>query len=240
MDWCEDGGSSRDRERFCEVRDLGPVTAGTLAIGDSPNGSIQVTGGSRNDIRVRARVVTSADTMEQARSLAGQVEVSLGSNGRIRTDGPSTARRESWSVSYRAEVPTSTDLELDTSNGSVTINDVRGDIGATTSNGSLRFTNLAGDVRGRTSNGSVHVTLSGTRWDGDGLDISTSNGSASIDIPENYNARLVAGTSNGSLRVDFPIEVRGRISREVETSLGSGGPTVRVRSSNGSVRIGRR
>jgi hypothetical protein len=43
--------------------------------------------------------------------------------------------------------------------------------------------------------------------------------------------------------VDFPITVQGNIGgrrREFETTLGSGGPTLEVRTSNGSVRVGRR
>ena len=61
-----------------------------------------------------------------------------------------------------------------------------------------------------------------------------------MTVPDNYNARLVAGTSNGSINVDFPITVQGRINRDIDTNLGSGGPTIRLRTSNGSVRVEKR
>jgi DUF4097 and DUF4098 domain-containing protein YvlB len=188
---------------------------------------------------IRARVVATAATEADARALAGRVQIET-SDGQVRTDGPRTRDRESWQVSYRVQTPTRTDLELEASNGSVSVSGVNGRIRAESSNGSIRFADLAGDVSGRSSNGSVHVTLSGTRWEGSGLDVRTSNGSAQVEIPDNYNAHLVTGTSNGSLSVDFPVTVTGRISRRIDTDLGSGGATIRVESSNGSVRIGRR
>jgi hypothetical protein len=238
--WCEDSGGSRDRERVCEVRELAPVAAPRLAIADNPNGAIQVSGGSRDDILVRARVVATAPTMDEARAIAGNVQVSLGADGRVSATGPRTDGRRSWWVSYRAEVPTRLDLELETTNGSVSVNGVAGRMRLETSNGSLTLADLGGDVQAHSSNGSVHVRLSGSRWDGDGLDVRTSNGSAQLDVPEDYNARLVTGTNNGSIRVDFPITVTGNIRRSLDTTLGSGGPTIRVQSSNGSVRVGRR
>jgi DUF4097 and DUF4098 domain-containing protein YvlB len=122
----------------------------------------------------------------------------------------------------------------------VAVTGVKGRIDTESSNGSLRLTDVGGRVNARTSNGSVHVALNGRRWDGEGLTVTTSNGSARVDLPEGYNARLVAGTSNGSMTLDVPVTVQGRISKNIDTTLGSGGPTIEVRTSNGSLRVGRR
>jgi len=40
--------------------------------------------------------------------------------------------------------------------------------------------------------------------------------------------------------VDFPVEVRGRLGRRLTTTLGDGGPTVRVVTTNGGVKVSRR
>lgn len=239
QDWCRDNGRYNDRdETFCEVRELKGSASGSLT-GSTSNGSLAVTGSSRRDVVVLARVMASAPTMAEARDLARDVQVTL-ENGELRSEGPRTERRQSWWVSYRAEVPASYDLDLNTSNGSVTVTGVRGRIQLESSNGALKLTDLGGRVDARTSNGSVHVQANGSRWDGEGLSVVTSNGTARLDLPASYNANLVVGTNNGSLNVDFPVTVQGRIGRRLETTLGSGGATLEVRTSNGSVRVGRR
>ena len=65
----------------------------------------------------------------------------------------------------------------------------------------------------------------------------TQNGGVRMSIPSNYSARLETGTVNGRLNIDFPVTVQGRIGRSIEAQLGSGGPLVRVRTSNGGVNI---
>lgn len=239
QDWCRDAGRNGDRETFCEVRELKESGASRLEVLDNANGSISVAGSSRRDIAVQARVIASADSEADARALARDVSITL-ENGRVRASGPNSDRRRSWWVSYRIEVPSAFDVSLETSNGSLSVAGVKGRIDAESSNGSVRLTDLAGRVNARTSNGSTHVTLTGRRWDGDGLTVVTSNGSARLDVPDGYNARLVAGTNNGSLNLDIPVTVQGRVSKQIDTTLGSGGATIEVRTSNGSLRIGRR
>jgi len=62
----------------------------------------------------------------------------------------------------------------------------------------------------------------------------------SLTIPRGYNARLETGTTNGGMRLDFPITVQGLIDKHIHTQLGSGGPLVRVITTNGGVRISER
>jgi hypothetical protein len=47
---------------------------------------------------------------------------------------------------------------------------------------------------------------------------------------------------NGGFRSDIPITIQGELSsrRGISTTLGSGGPMVRVRTTNGGLKIGRR
>lgn len=241
QDWCREAERNYDRDRvvFCEVRDLRESAGSRLEILGNANGSISVTGSSRRDISVQARVVAHAESDSDARSLARDVSVTL-DNGRVRATGPESERRRSWSVSYRVDVPSSFDVNLETSNGSLAVDGVKGRLDMESSNGSVRLTDVGGRVNARTSNGSVHVTLTGTRWDGEGMTVVTSNGSARLDLPEDYNAHLIAGTNNGSLNLDIPVMVQGRVSKRIDTTLGSGGATIEMRTSNGSLRIGRR
>lgn len=243
QDWCANAGNDdRRSETFCEVRELTPGRLTSLEATGNPNGSIRVTGGSRQDVRIQARVVAHGDSMDEARAMAKDVRIAV-EGGRLVTGGPNTRGRRYWQVSYRIETPRNIDLTMDTANGSLDISNVNGRVRATSSNGSVRLSEMAGDVQARTSNGSVNVTLSGTTWEGAGLEATTSNGSVRAEVPDNYNARLVASTSNGGLNIDFPVTIQGRISGRnptIDAPIGKGGPTIRLESSNGSISVRRR
>ena len=147
---------------------------------------------------------------------------------------------ESWSVSYDVYVPSQTNLEANTENGGISAQDVRGEMNFEATNGGIHLSDVGGSVRARTTNGGVVANLSGTTWQGQGLDLQTTNGGATVYVPRGYNALLETGTTNGGMRVDFPITVRGSLNRHISTQLGSGGPTVRVITTNGGVRIAER
>ena len=237
-DWCSNNNFGDDRARHSEVRDFSvPASGATITVDASPNGGIKVQGEARGDVQGQACVSASAETEDQARALAQRVEV-MATADRISATGPQTqGRRENWQVSYRLTVPNRTSLSLRSSNGGIALSDVDGDIEFRTVNGGVSLTRIAGNVRGRTNNGGVDVDLEGSTWNGTGLDVETQNGGVRMSIPSNYSARLETGTVNGRLNIDFPVTVQGRIGRSIEAQLGSGGPLVRVRTSNGGVNI---
>ena len=230
----------RDYERHCEVRES-TMPAGPLNVDAGQNGGVQIEGWDRNEIRVRAIVQASAEEASEARNLAGQVQVQAG-GGRVYATGPENGRRQWWSVSYRINVPRKNDLDLRANNGGITVAGVSGNVRFDTTNGGVRLTDVGGRVNGETRNGGLNVTLSGSKWDGEGLDVETSNGGVNLVIPDGYNAELETRTVNGGLRIDFPITVQGELTsrRGISTTLGSGGPLVRVRTTNGGVTIRRR
>lgn len=236
-DWCQNERWG-DREGVCEVRQFTVMAgAGTVSVDASPNGGIQVQGAPRGDIQVFAKVVATAETEARAREIAAGIRVDAAAD-RIGAEGPSgLGRREGWSVSYRLSVPTQTSLTLKSSNGGISVTGVEGRLDAHTVNGGLKLANVAGEVRGRTSNGGIDVDLDGSTWTGPGLDVQTSNGGVRLRVPEQYSARLEASTDNGGMDVEFPVTVQGRMHREIATNLGAGGPLIRVKTSNGGIRV---
>ena len=234
-EWC-DGRWRGDRERYCEVREITISARELVSVDAGTNGGIKVEGWDRNEIRLLAKVQAWAYDEDDARDLVSEIRVDL--DGRmIRPRGPSTGRREGWSVSFELMVPTNSNLELEAHNGGISIADVRGDVEFGTTNGGVTLSGMAGDVRGRTTNGGLRVELDGDEWDGEGLDVQTTNGGVSLYIPDDYSARLVTGTVNGGIRIDFPIMVQGNIGRRITTDLGNGGKTVRVTTTNGGVTV---
>jgi putative adhesin len=236
--WCNDRDGDGDRARYCEVREMTWPASGTVAVDAKPNGGIEVTASSGGGVRVLARVSASADEEAEARDLVSSVR--LRTSGTIAADGPHTSGHSWWSVSYRLTVPAQTDLDLRSHNGGITLNGVRGHTEFATTNGGVRITDSGGSMHGRTTNGGVKVALAGSQWDGEGLDVTTTNGGVVLEVPENFNAHLETGTVNGGVRLDFPVRVQGRIDKEVSTDLGSGGPTIRAVTTNGGVTVRRK
>ncbi|HJR61807.1 MAG TPA: DUF4097 family beta strand repeat-containing protein [Vicinamibacterales bacterium] len=240
-EWCSESSYGDDRARHNEVRNFAvPASGATINVDASPNGGIRVEGESRGDVQVQACVSATAEGEAQARALAQRVEV-VATAEKVSANGPENLnRREGWSVSFRLTVPNRTSLSLRTTNGGISLTDVDGEIDFRTVNGGVSLTRIAGNVRGRTSNGGVTVDLDGSTWNGQGLEVETQNGGVTLAIPANYSARLETGTVNGRMNVDFPVTVQGRIGRTIDTQLGSGGPLIKVRTSNGGVNVRRK
>src|SRR3954463_16582573 len=237
-DNCERGWSS-DRAHFCELRNYTISSSTPISVDGGPNGGVAFIGENRRDVKIVARVQTSADDDATATAIARQIRI-LTDGGQIRSEGPATRGHNSWSVSYDIYVPSRANLEAVTENGGISADQIQREMNFEGTNGGIHLSDVGGNVRARTTNGGVKANLSGTTWQGQGLDLQTTNGGATVYVPGGYNAQLETGTTNGGMRVDFPITVRGSLTRRISTQLGSGGPLVRVITTNGGVHIAER
>jgi hypothetical protein len=235
---CEDYYGDRDRdERFCEIRDVtlkAPQRA--LIVDGRDNGGVSFYGWDKNEVLVRALIQASSDDRAEAEKLAKEIKIETDGD-RIRADGPPSRRYLHWSVSYEVWVPRKTNLDADTHNGGISVDGVEGRMELHAVNGGISLREVGGDVRAETTNGGVTAYLGGNTWKGEGLDLQTTNGGVSLEIPRGYNAQLETGTVNGGMNIDFPITVQGFIGRRITTKLGAGGPRVRATTTNGGVRI---
>ena len=143
-------------------------------------------------------------------------------------------------MSYRLSVPRTLNMALRTTNGGISIRDIEAQVNFRTTNGGVALSALNGNVKGETTNGGVDIDLDGAFWSGEGLDVATTNGGVKVSIPEQYSAKFEASTNNGGLRIDYPGITQSRRSRDVSTQLGSGGAPIRVRTSNGGIRLTRK
>jgi hypothetical protein len=239
-DWCREERSDNERDRFCEVRELTvAATSGTLNVRGT-NGGISVEGEARSNVRILAKVVATAEDPGRAQQIVKAVQLNP-TLEQVEATGPTgLGRREGWSVSYRLSVPRALNLSLHTSNGGISIRDVDANVAFQTTNGGVKLANLAGDVKGQTTNGGVDIELDGPAWMGEGLDVETTNGGVKLSIPQNYSARLEASTENGGFNIDVPGASVNRRTRDINVQLGSGGAPIRVRTSNGGVRVTRK
>jgi hypothetical protein len=234
---CDNGDRGSDRARFCQIREQSVAGPGRLVLDGGLNGGASVKGWLRNDVLVRAKIEAHADNEAQASSLAGRVQVES-SGGQVRATGPDAGENSWWSVSYEIFVPQTTDLNLKTFNGGISISDVRGRIEFDANNGGINLKRVAGDVSGTTVNGGVNVELAGNSWDGRQLEVSTRNGGVTIAIPESYSAHVQTETVNGGVASDFPVTMHGDPRpRNLDFNVGSGGPLIRVTTTNGGVKL---
>jgi len=235
--WLDDCRRGRwggdDREQYCDVREQTISARSLLRVDGRQNGGIDIIGSDRTDILVISHIQAQAGSEKDAKDIADQIKLQIGDD--IRAEGPTTRWRSSWSVSYEIHVPRKTNLDLSATNGGISIDNVDGRLEFETTNGGITLSGVSGNVRGSTSNGGVDVQLTGDRWSGEGLDVTTTNGGVELAIPTNYNARLETGTTNGGMDIGFPVTVQGRLNRRLTTQLGNGGPTVRVMTTNGGV-----
>jgi len=235
---CRDWGGNDRLQNHCEIKEQTVPAGSPIAVDAGQNGGVSVKGWDRNEVLVRTRIQTAAPTQGEAEALAKEVIIET-AGLRIHAEGPSSRRDYYWSVSYEIFAPRRSDLSLESHNGGISISDVRGKIEFNALNGGVSLNRIGGNVHGSTTNGGLNVVLSGDRWDGEELDVKTTNGGVNLMVPDNYSAHLETGTVNGNVSVDFPVTVQGRITKELTLNLGSGGPTVRAMTTNGGIRLKR-
>ena len=229
-------------ENHCEIREQTLPAGGAITVDAGRNGGVAVKGWDRNEILVRAKIQTAAPSKAEAEQLAKEIRIETAGLS-IHAEGPDKRDDFGWSVSYEIFVPRRSDLSIEAHNGGISIADVAGKMEFKTQNGGLSLRGIGGNVHGTTTNGGVHVELSGNRWDGEALDLKTTNGGVNLVMPENYSAHLETSTVNGGVSVDYPVNLpvneRGRLPKDISADLGSGGPTVRAITTNGGIRLHR-
>ena len=158
-------------------------------------------------------------------------------------------------VEYTIRIPESVILgKANTLNGNVKLNGTRGDtiiqsvngniiaektkglIEAKTTNGDINITGDAGVREARTINGNIKVSIPD---DGnDDIRISSVNGSIDVYLSPDIDAELELKTTNGRISArDFRITLDTISSRRFAGTLGSGGKTISVRTTNGSINL---
>jgi hypothetical protein len=155
-------------------------------------------------------------------------------------------------VKFELTVPKQYNVDIDTSGGSLSIEDIIGNVEARTSGGSINVGSITGEVRLNTSGGSINTeTVSGNldaHTSGGSINVTidkqltedakltTSGGSITAYLMEDIQIELNASTSGGRVKSDF--EVNGRVKKQsIKGDINGGGPKLTLKTSGGSVRI---
>ena len=217
------------------------------------NGSVKVYGWDNEDVEITAYKKVRASSSEKARRMMENLEIEIIETAdglEIETNLPQRRNKNggffSWlfnmsgssaSVSYEIHVPSSIDLDLSSTNGSVFVNECSGLIRLHTTNGKVTGEQLKGAVQCNTTNGSIEIEMLKTDPEEE-MSLRTTNGSVRLYLPRSADVDVKAKTTNGSIRCELPIDKSySRSRKRLEGSINDGGPLIYIKTTNGSIKI---
>ena len=180
-----------------------------------------------------------------------------GDGVQVHTLRPKHKRGVELSVRYEIYLPKAMGISVDTSNGSVLVSNTDGSVSAHSSNGRIHIAKASGpvivqtsngkvvceDVRSsvdiQTSNGKITVLHPASLARGDQIRCRTSNGTIRLGLDSQSQFSMEADTTNGQIRSDFEIAGARQPGKRTHLAgvIGTGGTTVSLRTSNGSINI---
>ena len=181
-----------------------------------------------------ARLVVSVPASSDVRASSGDGSIDLERvNGTIALrsgDGSIHASNSSGNVS------------VSTGDGSIKLDGVDGALEANTGDGSVKVTGKLTSVHARSGDGSIAVHAQPGSSASADWEVTSGDGSVTLEIPDGFGAELDAHTGDGGIHLDgvTVTNVTGAISRNtVRGQLGSGGRSLRVRTGDGSITLRR-
>jgi hypothetical protein len=205
------------------------------------NGRIVVTAGDGNVLEVMAEKIVRAHTEENARLVLGRVTIE-------ETIAPdrialATARtgvgmhfNSATRVDYTLRVPRGAAVTVRSTNGDIEITGVGGPLEVRTTNGRISGSALRSSATVETTNGLVSLDFE--TFGESGVTCETTNGAVDVTIPRTANASVSVKVTNGGIEVDdFEMKVVEKSRRRFEGTIGSGGPLIRLETTNGRVRL---
>jgi DUF4097 and DUF4098 domain-containing protein YvlB len=238
-------------------------TGGTVQV-DNVFGSIEVTGGSTDEVRVTGKKTLRAKWKEDMEEARREVRLDMTERGNTvdlcvngpfrRADGTIEWREKDYLAQYDfiLQVPENTNLVLKTvSDGTVRVCNVKGRMKISNVNGRIEMEGIAGPVKASTINGGISAVF---REDPtENCFFKTVNGDVRLSFSEALSADfLLTVRMNGEVFSDFPVDhmpVKAEATREngryvyrsrtQKTRVGKGGPEISMETLNGNLVIAR-
>ncbi len=261
-----DLGTDRYERRMSQrwdIQQLGSFPIPTTLQAKTLNGSIVVRGFEGNHIQIDTRTVVQGFGAKETKEFGDNLQVQFTNANGVLTfwvDDRTPHFITNIGVSLEILVPNQwlKDLYLTTSNGPITIENLRADFDIRTSNGGVTLRNTEGLIQVQTSNGRVtmdrvhlsegsstirssngQISFQGELPSNGLLDWRTSNARVTIDVPRDSAFYGDIRTSNGSIQITDLQHVDHVFSRtEFRGSINGGGNLqLRIVSSNGDIAL---
>ena len=179
-----------------------PATPGGKLILDVDRGSIEVVGGDGSEVKVEVFRKVSARTESKEKEILREHQVDFQQDGNtvtVRARGQKNSdklwnlNRTRFDFRYVVSVPQKFNVDLKTSGGGISAEDLIGDVKVRTSGGGLKLSKIQGPITGHTSGGGI--TLANCKG---AIKVETSGGGIGIN---NGEGTLSAETSGGSIQI---------------------------------------
>jgi hypothetical protein len=217
------------------------------------NGRIEVLSWDKNEIGIIAHIRVEGSE-SKARKMLDRIEIEIeqdDNNVSIETLVPKGIQggngffswifgdnHSSYSVDYEINVPVESDLNLNTSNGRVSVEKISGKVRMHSTNGKLEARDINGLLRCETTNGGIHADFNKVPSDEEMI-FRTTNGSIKLYLPEKYGGYADLKTTNGHIDSDFRMSDRFQESRKSKKSyrgeFGDGDGSITCKTTNGSI-----
>jgi hypothetical protein len=135
-------------------------------------------------------------------------------------------------VNYDVRVPANMKVDVDNTNGAITLSSLAGDIKVETTNGSTTMNKCSGYISVDGVNGSISGNFDSTK----GISIGVVNGAVKLGGMKNISAEVSASTTNGKVKFNnLSFSNMNVEKRSLSGTLGSGKNIIKVTSVNGSI-----
>jgi DUF4097 and DUF4098 domain-containing protein YvlB len=205
------------------------------------NGQIRVESGDAATVEVVATRSARAGSDEDARNALKRIEiVESVTPGKVALDssrgGVGFEFNVSRKVDYVVRLPRWATVTLTTTNGEIIASGVAGAFRAETTNGPIKAMAMNGPVRMETTNGDVTLELD--KVADDGVTCGTTNGSIDLTLPSAAKASFSVDTNNGAIDPSgLDLKVSDQSRRSLHATVGGGGPTIKLETTNGGIRL---
>ncbi len=236
--------------------DADPAQAKTLVVSTS-NGDITVTGLDTDRVVIDAEINVNGRNGETCEELAKRVRIEAKRHNERLIVDPDLPRKIGYSISisYQIIMPNHIGVDLESTNGDLSLANANGDSRLETTNGSINAMNVKGTLSTSSVNGSIFLTkiissrVTAETVNGhiecqcvgqapDRIEISTVNGGIDVTLPKGANAALSAETVNGGLYISTGLgEITSKSRGSIQMSIGNGAGEYEISSVNGRVNI---
>jgi hypothetical protein len=150
-------------------------------------------------------------------------------------------------------------VDVRSGDGSISANDVAGDVGIDTGDGSVSAEGVSGNLKINTGDGSVSIKgqpRALVAHTGDGSvsvdvtsatapvsdwELTTGDGGINVTLPAGFNAQIDAHTGDGGIDANaWGLRASGEDRNDLQGAIGSGGPTLRLRTGDGGITLTKR